>query len=196
MRGFPTSHLRASSGVVECNRGHREVSAPSVAAPPVLPPARKVVQFEAPIAHHAPLVQYPGRSRALGRWSAPLISRAVPARRRKHQRGIFCVVTNRANSSVPADQAWSKYQTSHWARRPARPAARWRAWRRRSDESRKQRTTTLSRSGLSRSGLSRSLSRSGLSRSGLSRRKWIKPKWVKPRPCCLPLRLGPHRGEG
>ena len=26
MRGFPTSHLRASSGAVEGNRGHREVS--------------------------------------------------------------------------------------------------------------------------------------------------------------------------
>ena len=42
---------------------------------------------------------------------------------------------NRANPSAPADQALSKYQTFHWVRRPARPAARWRAWRRRSDES-------------------------------------------------------------
>ena len=25
MRGFPTSHLRASSGAVECNRGRRQV---------------------------------------------------------------------------------------------------------------------------------------------------------------------------
>ena len=38
MRGFPTSRLRASSGAVECNRGHREVRTPSGTAPPVLPP--------------------------------------------------------------------------------------------------------------------------------------------------------------
>ena len=37
MRGFPTSHLRASSDAVEGNRGHREVSTPSRTAPDVLP---------------------------------------------------------------------------------------------------------------------------------------------------------------
>ena len=37
MRGFPTSHLRASSDAFEGNRGHREVSTPSRTAPTVLP---------------------------------------------------------------------------------------------------------------------------------------------------------------
>ena len=36
MRGFPTSHLRASPDAVEGNRGHREVSTPSRTAPVVL----------------------------------------------------------------------------------------------------------------------------------------------------------------
>jgi len=38
MRGFPTSHLRASSDAVKGSRGRREVSTPSGTAPPVLPP--------------------------------------------------------------------------------------------------------------------------------------------------------------
>ena len=83
---------------------------------------------------------------------ASFFSRAVRSAPEASARAVFLVSIstsskftdvsggNRANPSAPADQAWSKYQPSHRARRPARPAARWRC---RSDESRKQRATTL-----------------------------------------------------
>ena len=50
MRGFPTSHLRASSGTVEGSRGHREVSTLSRTAPPVLPP-QQVQKQVAPVSY-------------------------------------------------------------------------------------------------------------------------------------------------
>ena len=49
---------------------------------------------------------------------------------------------NRADPSAPADPALSCFQPLYRARLPARPVARWRAWRRRSDETRKKHPTT------------------------------------------------------
>jgi hypothetical protein len=50
MRGFPTSHLRASSDAVEGSRGRREVSTPSRTAPDVLPP-QQVQKQVAPVSY-------------------------------------------------------------------------------------------------------------------------------------------------
>ena len=90
------------------------------------------------------------------RWGGGLrlFFRARSARRRKPQPGHFCVATSskiygrkrrksRESERTGGPSVESKYQTSHWARRPERPAARWRAWRRRSDESRKNHQATL-----------------------------------------------------